>query len=58
MDRHFNPLWDGGHVKFFSVETLNALLKQEGFADIDFKFAGRFPYFWKSMLCSTSLTKN
>jgi 2-polyprenyl-3-methyl-5-hydroxy-6-metoxy-1,4-benzoquinol methylase len=58
MDKHFNPLWDGGHVKFFSVTTLSHLLKQEGFTDIHFKFAGRVPYFWKSMLCSVALAKN
>ena len=54
MDKHFNPLWDGGHVKFFSVATLKALLGAEGYTDIKFKFAGRFPYLWKSMLCSSS----
>ncbi|MDJ0795459.1 MAG: class I SAM-dependent methyltransferase [Calothrix sp. MO_167.B12] len=54
-DQHFSPLWDGGHVKFFSVNTLNQLLEEEGCEDIKFKFAGRFPYFWKSMLCSSTV---
>jgi len=52
MDNHFHVLWDGGHIKFFSVKTLTALLKTEGFTDLHFNFAGRFPYLWKSMLCS------
>lgn len=52
LDKHFTVLWDNGHVKFFSVPTLTALLKAEGCTDLQFKFAGRFPYFWKSMICS------
>jgi 2-polyprenyl-3-methyl-5-hydroxy-6-metoxy-1,4-benzoquinol methylase len=58
MDQHFSPLWDGGHVKFFSVPTLTELLKSEGYTNINFKFAGRFPYLWKSMLCSSSPVNN
>jgi 2-polyprenyl-3-methyl-5-hydroxy-6-metoxy-1,4-benzoquinol methylase len=54
MDQHFTVLWDGGHIKFFSVSTLISLLEAEGYTDINFKFAGRLPYFWKSMLCSCS----
>lgn len=55
MDEHFTVLWDGGHVKFFSLATMTALLKSEGFINLNFKFAGRFPYLWKSMLCSSSI---
>lgn len=54
MDKHFNPLWDGGHIKFFSVATMTNLLESECFGDIKFKFSGRFPYVWKSMLCSST----
>ena len=54
MDNHFHVLWDGGHIKFFSVTTLTELLTTERFSDIRFKFAGRYPYLWKSMLCSCS----
>jgi len=54
MDKHFHVLWDGGHIKFFSVPTMTALLETEGYTNINFKFAGRFPYLWKSMLCSCS----
>ncbi len=56
MDNHFHVLWDGGHIKFFSVKTLTKFLETEGYTDTYFKFAGRFPYLWKSMLCSSKLT--
>jgi 2-polyprenyl-3-methyl-5-hydroxy-6-metoxy-1,4-benzoquinol methylase len=52
MDKHFTALWDGGHIKFFSVKTLTTLLETEGYTDINFQFAGRKPFLWKSMLCS------
>jgi len=55
MDNHFSVLWDGGHIKFFSVHTLSKLLEAEGYTNIHFKFAGRLPYLWKSMLCSASV---
>ena len=58
IDQHFSPLWDGGHIKFFSVATLTALLELEGYTDINFKFSGRAPYLWKSMLCSSSLVSS
>ncbi len=54
MDKHFHVLWDGGHIKFFSVPTMTELLETEGYTDLNFKFAGRLPYLWKSMLCSCS----
>lgn len=55
MDAHFHALWDGGHIKFFSVKTLTTLLESENYTDINFKFAGRYPYLWKAMLCSSTL---
>jgi hypothetical protein len=55
MDKHFTALWDGGHIKFFSVVTMKSLLISEGYEDIKFKFAGAIPYLWKSMLCSSTL---
>jgi 2-polyprenyl-3-methyl-5-hydroxy-6-metoxy-1,4-benzoquinol methylase len=54
MDTHFNSLWDGGHVKFFSVSTLAQLLETENYRNIKFKFSGRTPFLWKSMLCYCS----
>ncbi len=57
MDGHFTTLWDGGHIKFFSVPTLKNLLELENFTEFEFKFAGRYPYLWKSMLCVCQLQK-
>lgn len=54
-DRHYNPLWDGGHVKFFSPKTLRSLLEQQGMHRIRFMFSGRSPGFWKSMICVSAL---
>ncbi|MEK6280441.1 MAG: methyltransferase domain-containing protein [Acidobacteriota bacterium] len=51
MDPHFTALWDGGHIKFFSVRTLSQLIKQQGFRDLTFSFYGRAPYLWKNMIC-------
>ena len=52
FDRHVSALWDGGHIKFWSYNTLSTLLKEMGFVNILFRGAGRFPYLWKSMVMS------
>jgi 2-polyprenyl-3-methyl-5-hydroxy-6-metoxy-1,4-benzoquinol methylase len=57
LDKHFTVLWDGGHIKFFSVKTLSTLLREENFVDLQFKFAGRYSYLWKSMLVSSKVQK-
>jgi 2-polyprenyl-3-methyl-5-hydroxy-6-metoxy-1,4-benzoquinol methylase len=49
-DRHFSPLWDGGHVKFWSPATLTQLLNQEGYDVVRVVGAGRLPWLWKSMV--------
>jgi 2-polyprenyl-3-methyl-5-hydroxy-6-metoxy-1,4-benzoquinol methylase len=54
MSSHMSPLWDGGHIKFFDVHTLGALLRDAGFEKPEFSFTGRFPFLWKSMLAVTS----
>jgi len=51
MDAHFSPLWDGGHIKFFSVKTLTQLVGHSGFEIINFSFYGRLPWLWKNMIC-------
>jgi 2-polyprenyl-3-methyl-5-hydroxy-6-metoxy-1,4-benzoquinol methylase len=51
MESHFTALWDGGHIKFFSVETLSELLVRHGFTDLRFSYYGRLPYLWKNMIC-------
>ncbi len=49
-DKHFNPLWEGGHIKFFSIPTLRALLLSQGFENVRFDFFGRVPLLAKSMV--------
>lgn len=49
-DDHFQPLADGGHIKFFSPRTLRAIVESEGFVIEEESGLGRFPYLWKSML--------
>lgn len=54
-DKHANPLWDGGHIKLWSKETLSLLLNEFGFQVIEFRGCGRFPFFWKSMLIKAKI---
>jgi 2-polyprenyl-3-methyl-5-hydroxy-6-metoxy-1,4-benzoquinol methylase len=51
MDTHFSALHDGGHIKFFSVNTLSKLMTSHSFADLSFTFYGRAPWLWKNMIC-------
>jgi 2-polyprenyl-3-methyl-5-hydroxy-6-metoxy-1,4-benzoquinol methylase len=51
LDNHFTVLHDGGHIKFFSVKTLSALVSSFGFGDLNFSFYGRAPWLWKNMIC-------
>ena len=48
MDAHFTALWDHGHIKFWSRDTLSKLLKEAGFRQVEFSYAGRFYPFPKS----------
>ncbi len=50
LDDHFTALWDHGHIKFWSMRTLRALLEEAGFVDIEFRRAGRIPPLAKSMV--------
>jgi 2-polyprenyl-6-hydroxyphenyl methylase/3-demethylubiquinone-9 3-methyltransferase len=50
FDKHMNPLWDHGHIKFWSRRTLALLLEESGFVDISFFRVGRIPAFAKSMI--------
>ncbi len=50
MDAHFTALWDHGHIKFWSIETLTILLKEAGFVDIRFHRVGRIPQLAKAMI--------
>ncbi len=51
MDAHFSALHDGGHIKFFSVNTLSKLMRGHGFGDLRFTYYGRAPWLWKNMIC-------
>lgn len=50
FDRHVSPLWDGGHIKFWSERTLGALLAEAGFHDIEFNRVGRISPLAKSIV--------
>jgi 2-polyprenyl-6-hydroxyphenyl methylase/3-demethylubiquinone-9 3-methyltransferase len=50
MDRHFTALWDGGHIKFFSIRTLRQLLTEAGAGDLEFLRIGRIPALARSMV--------
>ncbi|RZK55554.1 MAG: class I SAM-dependent methyltransferase [Pedobacter sp.] len=54
-DSHANPLWDGGHIKFWSKNTLTEILNEQGFTVTDFIGAGRVPYLWKSMIIKAKI---
>ncbi|HKG48390.1 MAG TPA: methyltransferase domain-containing protein [Pyrinomonadaceae bacterium] len=56
MDAHFSVLHDGGHIKFFSVNTLSRLVRSHGFQDLSFTFYGRAPWLWKNMICHARKT--
>ncbi len=55
-DRHWDPAWEGGHIKFWSKQTLSKLLAGAGFTVTGFKGAGRAPYFWKSMIIKARIS--
>lgn len=50
LDAHFTALWDGGHIKFWSIRTLGCLLGEAGFQEIRFQRVGRLPPLAKSMI--------
>ena len=50
FDEHVNPLWEHGHIKFWSINTLSKLCKKNRLKIIDIKFAGRFYPISKSMI--------
>jgi 2-polyprenyl-6-hydroxyphenyl methylase/3-demethylubiquinone-9 3-methyltransferase len=50
MDSHFTALWDGGHIKFWSIATLGKLLVEAGFVDIQFRRVGRIPVLANSLV--------
>jgi len=49
-DRHFTVDWNGGHIKFFSRQTLTQFMLEQGFRSIGFRGIGRISGLWKSMI--------
>lgn len=49
-DEHLDPLWDHGHIKFWSERTLTRLMTEHGFVVRCIRRVGRIPPFAKSML--------
>ena len=49
-DAHHTALWHGGHIKFWSRDTLTQLLLDNGFKVVRFSGVGRVSYLWKSMV--------
>ena len=49
-DKHHAPLWHGGHIKFWSRNTLTQLMEENGFQVVGFYGVGRLPWLWKSMI--------
>lgn len=50
FDAHVNPLWEGGHIKFWSVATLRALLTGAGLQMSAVHRVGRIAPLAKSMI--------
>ncbi len=50
FDTHWHPLRDFGHVKFFSIETLAQLFREQGFQIEHSTRVGRVPALAKSMV--------
>jgi len=50
FDQHLDPLWDGGHIKFWSRNTLSKVLEEYDFRILNFIGAGRVYGLWKSMI--------
>lgn len=49
-DHHLNPLWEGGHIKFWSKKTITKLLNLHNIDVLNIVGCGRTLYLWKSML--------
>lgn len=54
-DYHFCPLWEGGHIKFWSRKTLTELLRKNGFHSFLFRGVGHAPLLWKIMLLKSTV---
>ena len=50
FDKHFNPLLDGEHIKFFSKRTLYSVLEKSNIKPLKFYGLFRIPFLWRVML--------
>jgi 2-polyprenyl-3-methyl-5-hydroxy-6-metoxy-1,4-benzoquinol methylase len=51
MDSSLSALWDGGHIKHWSRNTLSMLLREQSFEIVGFNGAGRrIPFLWNGMV--------
>ena len=50
LDQHFTALWDGGHIKFFSIRTLTQLFHELGVNNLQTLRIGRVAPLAKSMV--------
>lgn len=51
-DAHYNPLWEGGHIKFFSPKTLTEAMHAARLNVLGIDYVGRVPVLAKSMVMS------
>lgn len=56
LDAHFTALWDHGHIKFWSMKTLEVLLVEAGFKSVSFSRVGRIPVLAKSLIAIAKKT--
>jgi 2-polyprenyl-3-methyl-5-hydroxy-6-metoxy-1,4-benzoquinol methylase len=52
FDRHVDPLWDHGHIKFFSPRTLTRLIEEAGFEAVTVRRPDVVPQFACSMVAA------
>lgn len=57
FDKHWHPVRDYGHVKFFSIATLASLFQECGFTDLQCVRVGRIPILAKSMVMAGRVRK-
>jgi len=50
FENHFSPLWEHGHIKFFSKESLQKLTFRNKFKIVETFFSGRFYPISKSII--------
>ncbi len=52
FDRHYDPLWDHGHIKFFTRRMLTKLLVEAGFENVVIRRPDIIPQFSRSMVAA------